>query len=71
MSAYVKVGINKSEDDGRGRVVEAKEDIFGKYIASELMLIKSQKIYEEVKWEILNALEKAINSQTEADDIDS
>jgi hypothetical protein len=51
--------------------VEAKEDIFGKYIASELMLIKSQKIYEEVKWEILNALEKAVNSQAETDEAES
>ena len=66
----MKVGITRT-DDPRERVVEAKEDIFGKYIASELMLIKNQKIYEEVKWEILNALEKAINSQAEAEQAES
>ncbi len=42
---------------------ESKEDIFGKYIASELKLIKSQKVYEEVKWTIINTLRNAINQQ--------
>jgi len=51
---YVKVGLARTEEV-RERVVEGKEDIFGRYIASELTLLKNQKIYEEVKWEILNA----------------
>lgn len=45
-----------------------KEDIFGRYIASELKLIKSQKVYEEVKWEILNTLQQAINSQSDSEE---
>lgn len=46
---------------------ESKEDIFGKYIASELKLIKNQKIYEEVKWTIINTLRNALSQQSEVE----
>lgn len=50
---------NKNEDK------DCKEDIFGRYIASELKRIKSKKTYEEVKWKILQALQAAAEKETD------
>mgnify|MGYP000893504748 CR=1 FL=1 len=47
----------------------SKEEIFGRYVASELKRIKSKKTYEEVKWKILQALQTA--AEKEADDPDT
>jgi hypothetical protein len=44
----------------------SKEEIFGRYVASELKRIKSKKTYEEVKWKILQTLQMA--AEKEADD---
>lgn len=44
---------------------QSKEDIFGKFIASELKLIKNQKVYEEVKWTIIDTIRNALNRQSE------
>lgn len=51
--------MNKNEEK------DCKEDIFGRYIASELKRIKSKKTYEEVKWKILQALQAAAEKETD------
>lgn len=47
---------------------ESKEESFGKYIISELKRIKKKKTYELVKWEILQALQKAMLKEAETED---
>lgn len=44
-----------------------EEETFGKYIVSELKRIKKKKTYELVKWEILQALQKAILEEVETE----
>lgn len=48
-------------------VSEREEETFGKYVVSELKRIKKKKTYELVKWEILQALQKAILLEVETD----
>lgn len=47
---------------------DSKEESFGKYIVSELKRIKKKKTYELVKWEILQALQKAMIQEVETED---
>ncbi|XKL64803.1 hypothetical protein PGB90_004889 [Kerria lacca] len=49
-------------------VFDSKEESFGKYIVSELKRIKKKKTYELVKWEILQALQKAMLKEIETED---
>lgn len=46
---------------------ETKEEALGRYIVSELRRIKNKKTYELVKWEILQALQKAMLQEVEAE----
>lgn len=57
------INANKTPTKPEGK--ECKEDIFGRYIASELKRIKSKKTYEEVKWKILQALQAAAEKETD------
>lgn len=42
---------------------DSKEDQLGQYIANQLKQIKSKKIYEEVKWDIIQTLQNALINQ--------
>lgn len=52
--------------------VESKEDQLGQYIANQLKQIKNKKVYEEVKWDIIQTLQNAlINQPSESEEIEA
>ena len=60
------------EQLAHGVEVESKEDQLGRFIANQLKRIKSKKIYEEVKWDIIQTLQNAlINQPPETDEIEA
>lgn len=42
---------------------ESKEDQLGRHIANQLKQIKNKKVYEEVKWDIIQTLQNALVNQ--------
>ncbi|XP_065207452.1 uncharacterized protein LOC135836499 [Planococcus citri] len=63
-------GASSTSENSQGSSLESKEEAFGKYIISELKRIKKKKTYEIVKWEILQALQKAMLQEAETEEFE-